>query len=1376
MRCSKCCFVAVGLLLIFAAPEVHAQRRSGFISQHSVSRLFRGRSRLLISQRPRTSLFSVTDFWSNEGNPEVKPSESPKRALMQWVPIEPETDRTAVPAPMTFTEEAIIEPVQHTLPVITPGEPGHSEDPFEATLDYVDAPAAILPQPASPLEPVQPLEPAELPEVDESMFENILPEPPVAPDAIPQTDAEVVFGSELDEDNPFEDVIEQSEVIPEPTETTQLQVQPVTQSVPDPAQVPPLPIDIQFPEEGSIEGDLPNSGVEGPMTDSISPPLLSVAPVTELNTTTELSGASIQQQIQILEDSNSDPESRAKAIELYNQALEHLVAAERASGEADQLETAVNDVPRQLVDVDHELQHVKAALGMEPSFSGVPLAKLNRQVAAMQAAVPQLEQARDAIAARRQQIEERTTSSVDAKTLLLDSIEQAEQTQVQGSDAESVAARTEAAARANMLRNRLALASVQEKTDAQMQKLADAQIELVDAQLEQTRTQLTAAQTIADNIQKQIAEQEAARAKAIAEQVPNELKPFADDNAALAEQLKWLKSHIGETRTQTAEAKALHVRLSRSLERVRSIQARTGLNTTLGLILNHELEHMPSDRVWQRRISGIEDQLHDLSEMEFAIERKDRLRGRYAEDVAKTTTALIQHDPSRRDTLARMGTELSSSHEKLLSEAVTTAQSYSEGLTEFDAQCEELVETIHEFESHINKNVLWIRSNEPLSVRDFAAFGPMTKQFASASLWRDTLQSILNAVQENLVVLAICAFFVLVVLSFGDELRSRLRKVGDEGAVDGQLRLRPMWEAVAITSILAFAWPAIVWALGWSISNSLNASDLALSLGVGLQTASLWLATFMSARWVCCPDGLAHRHFGWSESALRYVHEGLPKVMMWGLPVMLVVATLSKFDHHRWSGSVGRIVFIFGLLGLAFYMSRGLNPKSGLLTRCGSPGSWLRRLKYPALMVGVAMPITLAITSAAGYHHSSLQLARCLEQTWMMGVGLLVVFGLMVRGLDWIIQSFESGRTVRGLGLWIRTSNEDSEEAQEQEEERRELADNREQVYRFLSVGTIVASLVGCWIIWHNVLPALNVVNDVQLWTMTKDVPIATDAPGDAVQTIKQTVPITLGDLIRAFMVLVLTIAAARNLPGLLDTFVLRRLPLDRGGRHAISTISRYVLTTVGLLLTLRQVGVDWASMQWLVAAMTVGLGFGLQEIFANFVSGLIILLERPIRLGDFVTVNGETGFVSKIQFRATTITDLDRRELLVPNKKFITDELINWTLSDPITRLVLPVGIAYGSDTSLVHKLLMEVANEHPTVLKEPEASAVMMEFGDSTLNYELRVFIPRRDEFAQIQHEINTAIDRKFRAANVEIAFPQCDIHVHGLEQLAMTAKRAA
>jgi potassium efflux system protein len=178
-----------------------------------------------------------------------------------------------------------------------------------------------------------------------------------------------------------------------------------------------------------------------------------------------------------------------------------------------------------------------------------------------------------------------------------------------------------------------------------------------------------------------------------------------------------------------------------------------------------------------------------------------------------------------------------------------------------------------------------------------------------------------------------------------------------------------------------------------------------------------------------------------------------------------------------------------------------------------------------------------------------------------------------------------------------------------------------------------------------------------------------------------------------------------------------------------------------------------------------------LQEIFANLVSGLIILFERPIRIGDLVTVNGITGNVTRMQIRATTITDFDRRELIVPNKKFITEDVVNWTLSDSISRLVLPVGIAYGSDTALAERTLLDCARRHPLVMDEPAAQALFKGFGDSTLDFELRIFIATREHYIEVLHQLNTAIDEAFRKENIEIAFPQQDLHIRSVVETLPT-----
>ncbi len=218
--------------------------------------------------------------------------------------------------------------------------------------------------------------------------------------------------------------------------------------------------------------------------------------------------------------------------------------------------------------------------------------------------------------------------------------------------------------------------------------------------------------------------------------------------------------------------------------------------------------------------------------------------------------------------------------------------------------------------------------------------------------------------------------------------------------------------------------------------------------------------------------------------------------------------------------------------------------------------------------------------------------------------------------------------------------------------------------------------------------------------------------------------------------------------------------------RYAVATVSRYAIFLLGLLLCCNTLGVSWSKVQWFVAAMSLGLGFGLQEIFANFVSGLIILFERPIRVRDVVTIDNVTGVVSRIRMRATTITDPDRKELIIPNKEFITGRVLNWTLTDPVNRVVINVGLAYGSDTQRAAEILLKVAQDHPNVLDDPPPRVTLDSFGDSALNFVLRCFLPNLESRATVIHELNMAIEGTLRAAGIEMPFPQQDVHVRSID----------
>jgi potassium efflux system protein len=209
--------------------------------------------------------------------------------------------------------------------------------------------------------------------------------------------------------------------------------------------------------------------------------------------------------------------------------------------------------------------------------------------------------------------------------------------------------------------------------------------------------------------------------------------------------------------------------------------------------------------------------------------------------------------------------------------------------------------------------------------------------------------------------------------------------------------------------------------------------------------------------------------------------------------------------------------------------------------------------------------------------------------------------------------------------------------------------------------------------------------------------------------------------------------------------------------------------------LVLNTIGAQWSQLQWLVAALGVGIGFGLQEIVANFISGLIILFERPIRVGDVVSVGDTDGVVTKIRIRATTIRNWDRKELLVPNKEFVTGRLLNWSLSDRTTRIVIVVGVAYGSDVEKALTLMREAAEEHEQVLDEPAPVLSFEGFGDNSLTLILRAYLSSIDFRTSTITDLHKAINRKFEQAGIGIAFPQRDLHLDTREPLRVSLEDA-
>jgi small-conductance mechanosensitive channel len=261
-------------------------------------------------------------------------------------------------------------------------------------------------------------------------------------------------------------------------------------------------------------------------------------------------------------------------------------------------------------------------------------------------------------------------------------------------------------------------------------------------------------------------------------------------------------------------------------------------------------------------------------------------------------------------------------------------------------------------------------------------------------------------------------------------------------------------------------------------------------------------------------------------------------------------------------------------------------------------------------------------------------------------------------------------------------------------------------------------------------------------------------------------IEISLGDVFAFILTIVLAFGLSRLIRFFLEEEAFPRMRLRRGVGNAIATLLQYIVLLLGFALALSAAGMDFSRVALFAGAFSVGIGFGLQSVVNNFVSGLILLFERPIQIGDMVEVGTLHGEVRRIGARSSTVRTFDGAEVIVPNANLIAEPVVNWTLSDRRRRLDLKVGVAYGTDPEAVLELLQGIGEAHSAVLETPEVQALFLEFGDSSLNFRLRVWIPRFEEGFTIRSQLSVAINAALRDAGIQIPFPQRDLHVRSVE----------
>ncbi|MDH2244783.1 mechanosensitive channel MscK [Pseudomonas sp. GD03855] len=764
----------------------------------------------------------------------------------------------------------------------------------------------------------------------------------------------------------------------------------------------------------------------------------------------------------------------------------------------------------------------------------------------------------------------------------------------------------------------------------------------------------------------------------------------------------------------------------------------------LSRILYQQKQALPSLQLDK----NLADEIADIRLYQFELNQRREAAGNPAAYVEQLLAQQKEEEitPELRRTLM----DLATTRSELLDRLNRELDALLNASITLQLNQKQLQDTARTLSDTLDEQMFWIPSNKPLDLGWLQGSVQRLKMQLAAMPWLSAIQELGAGLKERPLFFLPLLLLIAGLLWWRKTIDAKLSSLSEQIGHfrnDSQLHT-PL--ALLLNLLLALPGALFLALCGYLLQMDARGQNYVLGAAL-YEMAQAWLV-FYSAYRMLSPGRVAELHFGWSRPQVAFLRDEIRRL---GMIVMALVAVVSVAEHQpaRLADDVLGILVVLTCFAL---MSWRLN-------RLLLKGPSSQNAPPVRLMIGLlfsVLPIALIVAVGFGYYYTALKLTDRLIDTLYLLMIWIVVEAALIRGLTVAARRLAYKRA---LARRQAMADEQSDTVEAQGEPGLDIEQVNQQSLRLTRLTMFGVFLVALYWVWSDLISVVSYLDNITLYEYTT-------GSGETLTT----AAISLNNLLGALLIIAITVALARNLPGLLEVMVLSKLRLAQGSAYATTTLLSYALAGFGIVATLSTLGVSWDKLQWLVAALSVGLGFGLQEIFANFISGLIILFERPVRIGDVVTIGNLSGTVSRIRIRATTITDFDRKDIIVPNKTFITGQLINWSLSDTVTRVTLKVGVAYGSDLEAVRKLLLQAARDNPRVLKEPEPQVLFLNFGESTLDHELRIHVRDLGDRNPATDEINRFIDREFNKAGINIAFRQVDVFLKNFagQQLQLSA----
>jgi uncharacterized mscS family protein HI_0195.1 len=1013
-----------------------------------------------------------------------------------------------------------------------------------------------------------------------------------------------------------------------------------------------------------------------------------------------------------------------------------------------------NDLQDTLIDADSEiqknnadLQNLKKQLNTPSNtdYASQSLANLQAQVEKL---TNQQQDAQSALSAVNTQLVGQSSVSERAQTALTDNVKRTQELNQKLADpTTSSLLKQQIQLELQLIELKNIYNQVLLKNSDQLTVLYQSRYELLNARVQALQKQIVAIQEVIN--QKNLAQTQS-QVEQVQQQSQGTVKnPFIQKELDLNAQLsQYLLEQTEKTNTLTQDELRMRNVLDNLTQTQRTIDEQiSALQGTLVLsrIIQQQKQKLPTNL----NIQGLSKQIADLRVKIFDITQKRNELYDIDAYISK-----IEQDENKSFTSAEKAqlTSLLTERRKVASDLIKSLNNQLNLAISLELTQQQITQISDQIQSKLDQQSFWVKSNNPINLDWFkklpmslkAQFDGIGKKIGFPTNF------------DNLPYLLTYVFILFVIggliFKFKESIKQRLSVINGE---INTLRSDSQWHtplALFYTALLSLS--GTLWFLAacqllgfFLVKNPQEFWEWSLRMA-----AYWWFFSFVLA--TLRPNGILVRHFGFSKESAAALQDVTKRIIV---SVVLLLNT-SIFSNVMDTGLANDVLGEINTIVALLFCIVIIAPRFVRTEKSLSSNTTDQRdrtlLKIMRILLQL-VPVILIVLIALGYYYTALNLITHIINTYIAWVVWSLVRHTIYRGV-----TVASRRLAyRRLQEKRQQKQQDSSDASAsddvvvitEQEEGLALNEVRSQLLRFADLFIWTALFAIFYYVWSDLVTVVSYLRDITLWQQT-----STTEAGVVTETI------SLFNLIVALIIVVITYILVRNIQGILEVLIFSRVKLSQGTPYTITTLLTYIFVAVGGAWAFSTLGMSWSKLQWLFAALSVGLGFGMQEIFANFVSGIILLFERPIRVGDTVTINDVTGTVAKIRIRAITMIDPDRKEVIVPNKSFVTGQVINWALSNTVTRLVVSVGVAYGSDLDLVKRLLLQAAHEQPSVLKDPEPRALFLTFGASTLDHELRVYVGQVSERNDTLDALNRRVNELFAENNIDIAFNQLDIFI--------------